>query len=171
MHEITKMETSSFRLQLALHLIFLHLWLQAVTYPCVCHAVHSQDPHSDTFRCRAGIIISNCLCLWQRFKKRVVTSSNMSLFIFCIVACPLHLVPLCEITRFCHSWSDETQKSLMIITVIACRFVSLPLSYHFQSTPSHSPILINLPSAEFPRVFSCNYAELHVIGFHGEFLR
>lgn len=43
-----------------------------------------------------------------------------------------------------------------------------PLSHPVQSPP---PILSNLPSADFPWVFSCNYPEHCVIGFHGDFLR
>lgn len=81
--------------------------------------------------------------------------------------------PVWIITRFCRSSSDETQKSLMMITVIAAQFVCLhlyPHPHHLQVTPP-PPFLSNLPSENFPWVFSCNYEEEYVIGFHGDLPR
>lgn len=66
------------------------------------------------------------------------------------------LVPVCAITRFCHPYSDETQKSLMMITIIVAQFVCLHLLCHLQ-TQAHIPN--NPSSADFSWVFSCNYAE------------
>lgn len=51
-----------------------------------------------------------------------------------------------------------------------CCSICLPLPPI--SPPGHCPPnLSNLPSANFPQVFSCNYTKTCVTGFHGELLR
>lgn len=58
----------------------------------------------------------------------------------------------------------------MMITLIAAQFVcsTSPIPSRASLLPTS---LSNLPSADPPWVFSCNYAERCVIGFHGEFLK
>lgn len=117
--------------------------------PCVRHDLHT---YRDDYSCGSGVILSSL--------SRILTlRASLTKAFFCPLEgwqmCLFHPVPVCVI-RFCHPQSDETQKSLMMITVIAAQFVCLHLLYHLQ-TQAH--VLNNLSSADSSWVFSCNYAE------------